>query len=118
MNLLILVAIVSSQLIFQAIYFEKYYLGQKRELLEKSIEKFENILIKDKNPEKIMSFIQKVKDEDNIELSYINLNLQDGIGLEPYMGDRYLLIKSDKNNNEYKVVLGGQFELGDSATCC
>lgn len=110
MNLLILICIVVSQLLFQAIYFEKYYLNQKREFLEKKIEEFQKVVDNEEEPENIMNFIQEIKKNDNASIAFRNEYLADGIGLEPYMGERYMVVGDNITNKTYKVVIGDQFK--------
>lgn len=110
MNLLILVCIVVLQLLFQAIYFEKYYLNQKKEFLEKKIERFKELLNEEYDPQNIMNFIQEIKKNDNVSIAFRNENLSGGIGMEPYMGERYIVLEDNITNKTYKVIIGSQFE--------
>ncbi|WP_346961903.1 HAMP domain-containing sensor histidine kinase [Clostridium sp.] len=109
MNLLILICIVVSQLIFQALYFEKYYLDKKESKLENTLKDFKEFLLEDVTKEEVMDFMQEVKRNDNIALSFKNSSLTDGITLAPYMGQNKIIIKDKANDKRYKVVLGEQF---------
>ncbi|MEG2411757.1 HAMP domain-containing sensor histidine kinase [Clostridium sp.] len=113
MNLLILVSIVISQIIFQVIYFESYYLNKKENILEDNIKTFESFIKKESNVDEIIRFIQNVKSEDNIALSFRDSDLSNGIGLESYMGSRYVVVNDEKHGKEYKVILGEQFSNTD-----
>lgn len=109
MNLIILICIVGSQLIFQALYFEKYYIGKKENKLEKSLSSFEEFLSIPRTNEAIINFINDTKKSDNIALAYRDLSLRNGFSLETYMGQRQIVIKDYENDKEYKVILGDQF---------
>lgn len=109
MNLFILICIIVSQLVFQVIYFEEYYLNQKKKKLEKSLEEFKYFLEDEYSKDKIMDFIQDIKKKENVALSFRNLDFSGRIGLEAYMGNRHILIKDNSNNKSYKIILGEQF---------
>lgn len=109
MNLIILIFIVVSQLIFQVLYFEEYYLNQKEKKLESSLIDFKEFLNVEDDNEKIMDFIQDVKNKENIALSLRSKDLGSKIGIEFYMGDRYITLKDKNNKKNYKVILGEQF---------
>lgn len=108
MNLLILVIIVVSQLLFQAIYFESYYLDKKKELLEKKITDFEKLLNTEPNKREIIEFIEHTMRKDNVALSFRDIYLSNRIGLESYMGSRQIRIKGN-DNNKYNIIMGDQF---------
>ncbi|MEG2916847.1 MAG: HAMP domain-containing sensor histidine kinase [Clostridium sp.] len=109
MNLLILVSIVISQIIFQVIYFESYYLNKKENILEDNIKTFESFIKKESNVDEIIRFIQDVKKKDNISLSFRDSYLSNGIGLEAYMGSRHVVVNDEKYGKKYKIILGEQF---------
>ena len=44
MNLFVLICIIVSQLIFQALYFEKYYYNEEKKILENEISNFNKFL--------------------------------------------------------------------------
>ncbi len=113
MNLLILICIIISQLVFQVIYFEEYYLNQKKNKLEKSLEEFKYFLEDEYSKDKIMDFIQDIKKKENVALSFRNSDFSGGIGLEAYMGNRHILIKDNSSNRSYKIILGEQFPKVD-----
>ena len=54
MNLFILICIIGSQLIFQIVYFEKYYLNKKINMLESTLGDFEDFLSSETDSDKIM----------------------------------------------------------------
>lgn len=110
MNLLILVCIVVSQLFFQAIYFEKYYINQKKQLLSNSLNDFKDFIIDENSSENIMDYIQNIKKQDNISLSFRNEDLYGGIGLEAYMGDKQIIMKNNMSGQSYKVIIGDKFK--------
>lgn len=94
---------------FQALYFEKYYIGKKENKLEKSLSSFEEFLSIPRTNEAIINFINDTKKSDNIALAYRDLSLRNGFSLETYMGQRQIVIKDYENDKEYKVILGDQF---------
>lgn len=107
MNLLILVFILISQLIFQAVYFESYYLSKKKDLLHKNISEFQNYLGEGKSHVDAVKYMKSIKDKDNIALSYWSSDLSMRVGLESYMGNRQLILKGDDGEN-YKIVIMNQ----------
>lgn len=109
MNLIILICIIGSQLIFQAVYFEKYYLNKKQDNLEENIAEFKEFLLKGTTSEEIMSFINKVNREKNIALFFRDSNLTGGYSLEIYMGQKQVVIRDKDTSKKYKVILGEQF---------
>lgn len=109
MNLVILISIVGSQLIFQALYFEKYYVGKKESSLESDLSDFKSFLSNPKTNEEIIEFINDRKKSNNIALSYRDSNLLDGYSIEAYMGQEHIIIKDSETNKNYKVILGDQF---------
>lgn len=109
MNLVILICIVGSQLIFQALYFEKYYVGKKESKLEESLMSFKKFLSSPRTGEAAMDFINDAKKTDNIALAYRDLNLTEGFSLESYMGQSQIVIKDSESDKRYKVILGDQF---------
>lgn len=113
MNLFILICIIGSQLIFQIVYFEKYYLNKKINMLESTLGDFEDFLSSETDSDKIMDFIQDVKNKKNIALSLRNSDLSGGIGLESYMGSRHLILKNENTKEVHKVILGEQFPKMD-----
>lgn len=96
-------------MIFQIVYFEKYYLSKKEDVLEDSLEDFKGVLSSENNPDKIMDFIQNNKAKKNTVLSYRNFDLSGGIGIQPYMGNKHLVLKNEDTKEVYKVILGEQF---------
>ncbi|MGL5330723.1 MAG: ATP-binding protein [Peptostreptococcaceae bacterium] len=112
MNIIILVCIVLSQLVFQSVYFEKYYIGKKNNISESYIKEFQQLLEETSDKEKLMEFINKVKKKDNVLLSFRNSNLSDGISIQHYMGSKYIEV-NDINNNKIKVIVGDQFPTLD-----
>lgn len=109
MNLLILVCIISSQVIFQLVYFESYYFNRKEKKLENTIDAFKTLLEEKADRQKIIAFIEEIKNKENIALSFNDFHSKKGIGIEPYMGNRQIIINDNKNLEEYKVILGDQF---------
>lgn len=109
MNLIILIFIVVSQLIFQVLYFEEYYLNQKEKKLESTLKDFKELLNVEYDNEKIMDFIQDVKNKENIALSFRSKDLSSKIGIEFYMGDKHITLKDKNDKKRYKVILGEQF---------
>ena len=114
MNLLILVFIVLVQLVFQSLFFEKYYILKKEKQIKNEIQGFKEYLNKEitlgvATPRKVMNYIQEVKKTTGIELSYRYSNLYDGIFIESYMSNEYIPIIDKKSKNEYKIVLGDFF---------
>lgn len=108
MNLLILGIIVVCQLLFQALYFEKYYLNKKEVLLDENIKNFEQFLDKGKNKVELMEFIQSVKIRDNVALSLRDSNFSNRIGIENYMGNQHIKVNGN-DNKKYNVFLGDHF---------
>lgn len=108
MNIIILVCIVLSQLFFQSVYFEKYYIGKKKNISEGCIKEFQQLLEENPGKEQLMEIINKVKKKDNVILSFRNSNLSEGISLQSYMGSKYIEV-NDINNNKIKVIVGDQF---------
>lgn len=113
MNLLILICIIVSQLVFQVVYFEEYYLDKKKSNLENTLEDFKYFLGNEYSKEKIMDFIQGVKKKDNVALAFRNSELNGGISIEAYMGNRHIVVKDINTNKSYKVVLGEQYPKVD-----
>ena len=109
MNLIILICIVGSQLFFQAVYFEKYYIDRKADRLEESLMEFKNFLSEGRTSKEIMNFIHETKKYNNVALAYRGADLSGGYALETYMGQSQIVIKDSKTNKEYKVILGEQF---------
>lgn len=113
MNLLILICIIVSQLVFQVVYFEEYYLDKKKSNLENTLEDFKYFLGNEYSKEKIMDFIQDIKKKDNVTLAFRNSELNGGISIEAYMGNRHIVVKDINTNKSYKVVLGEQYPKVD-----
>ena len=113
MNLLILICIIVSQLVFQVVYFEEYYLDKKKSNLENTLEDFKYFLGNEYSKEKIMDFIQDIKQKDNVTLAFRNSELNGGISIEAYMGNRHIVVKDINTNKSYKVVLGEQYPKVD-----
>lgn len=109
MNLLILICIIVSQLVFQVLYFEEYYINQKKNKLEKNLEEFKYFLEDEYSKEKVMDFIQDIKKKENVALSFRNSDFSGGIGLEAYMGSRHIVMNDSRANISYKIILGEQF---------
>lgn len=109
MNLLILAFIISSQIIFQLVFFEKYYFNSKEKKLEKNINAFKVLLEEKPDKQRIMDFIQEVKNKENIALSFNSLHSNERIGIEPYMGNRQIIINDNRKSEKYKIILGDQF---------
>lgn len=109
MNLIILICIIGSELIFQSVYFEKYYINKKEKKLEEAITDFKKVLLKEGTDEEIMSFMNKVKREKNIALCFRNSDLSGGYSLEAYMGKSNIIVKDKNTNKEYRIILGDQF---------
>lgn len=114
MNLLILGFLVLVQLIFQALFFEKYYILKKEKQVKSEIESFRDYLNKEitlgaATPKKVMEYIQEIKKDTGIELSYRYSNLYDGIFIENYMGNSYIPIIDKNTKKEYKIILGDLF---------
>lgn len=109
MNLIILIFIIGSQLIFQAVYFEKYYLSKKEDTLEESIVEFKEFIIKGSTSEEIMRFMNEVKRRENIALFFRNSDLTNGYSLEMYMGQKQVLIKDKSTGKKFNIILGDQF---------
>lgn len=109
MNLLILICIVGSQLIFQSLYFENYYVDKKEKNLESCLKEFREFLLEKPTRYETMDFIQAVKRKENIALSLRNSTLTDGISLSSYMGDTTFIIQDKESNKTYKVIFGDQF---------
>ena len=109
MNLIILICTIGLQLLFQALYFEKYYINKKESKLEDTIIEFKEFLLKDRTDEEIITFIDKVQRQENIVLCYRNGDLSDGYSSEYYMGQDQIVVKDNITNKEYKIVLGEQF---------
>lgn len=86
---------------------------KKINMLESTLGDFEDFLSYEDDRDKIMDFIQNVKNKKNIALSLRNLDLSGGIGIEPYMGSRHLILKNDNTEEVYKVILGEQFPKVD-----
>lgn len=107
MNLLILLFILISQLIFQAIYFESYYLNKKKNLLQKNINEFQTYLKDGKSQEEAVKYIKSIKDKDNVALSYWSNDLSTRVGLDSYMGNKQLVVKGDDGKN-YRIVIRNQ----------
>lgn len=107
MNLFVLVFILISQLIFQAIYFESYYLNKKEGLLQKNINEFQTYLGGGKSQEEAVKYIKAIKDKDNVALSYWSSDLSTRVGLDSYMGNRQLIIKGE-DSKSYKIVVRNQ----------
>ena len=110
MNLLILVFIVLVQLVFQSLFFEKYYILKKEKQIKNEIQGFKEYLNKEitlgvATPRKVMNYIQEVKKTTGIELSYRYSNLYDGIFIESYMSNEYIPIIDKKSKNEYNELL-------------
>ena len=113
MNLLILICIIVSQLVFQVLYFEEYYINQKKNKLEKNLEEFKYFLEDEYSKEKVMDFIQDIKKKENVALSFRNSDFSGGIGLEAYMGSRHIVMNDSRANISYKIILGEQFPKVD-----
>ncbi|MGL5717175.1 MAG: sensor histidine kinase, partial [Paraclostridium sp.] len=112
MNIIILVCIVSSQLFFQSVYFEKYYIDKKKNISEHYIKEFQTLLEDNTGEEKLVEFINKIKKKDNVILSFRNSNLDEGISLQYYMGSKYIEV-NDNTNKKIKVIVGDQFPTLD-----
>ncbi|MGL5329339.1 MAG: hypothetical protein ACRDD7_08725, partial [Peptostreptococcaceae bacterium] len=108
MNIIILVCIVLSQLFFQSLYFEKYYIGKKKNISEDYIKELQQLLEENTDKKQLMEFINKIKKKDNVILSFKDLNLNEDISLQHYMGSKYIEV-NDINNNKMKVIVGDQF---------
>lgn len=109
MNLIILICIILSQLMFQVLYYEEYYLNKKKSNLESTLEDFKYFLADEYSSEKVMGFIQEIKNRENIWLSFKNSDFSDGISIENYMGSRYISMKDKNTKKIYRVILGEQF---------
>ncbi|WP_194191548.1 HAMP domain-containing sensor histidine kinase [Clostridium chrysemydis] len=108
MNLIILISVIVIQLVFQALYFDKYYLNKKEESLVYAITEFENFIPKAKSEKEIITYMNNQMRKDNIALCMRDSDLSGGYSLESYMGERQIVIKGS-DNKEYKVILGNQF---------
>ncbi|MGL5868348.1 MAG: HAMP domain-containing sensor histidine kinase [Clostridium chrysemydis] len=108
MNLIILISVIVIQLLFQALYFDKYYLSKKENKLENAITEFKNFIPKAKSEEEIINYMNREIRKNNIALCIRDSNLSGGYSLDSYMGERHISIK-DSNNKEYRIILGEQF---------
>lgn len=110
MNLLILICIVVSQLFFQAVYFEKYYLNQKSKDLQIELKKFSSFLDKEDDKFKIMEYIKNVNSQSGINLSFRTVNYEENIIMNDYVQDENIVVTENISAKEYKIVLGDQFK--------
>lgn len=106
MNLFVLICIIVSQLIFQALYFEKYYYNEEKKILENEISNFNKFLETNNNPREIMDYIQNIKRKENVDISLMNSNFKTEVGMESYMGGSYIEIKGISIGKIYRVLLG------------
>lgn len=81
MNLFVLICIIVSQLIFQALYFEKYYYNEEKKILENEISNFNKFLETNNNPREIMDYIQNIKRKENVDISLMNSNFKTEVGM-------------------------------------
>ncbi|MBS5950206.1 MAG: HAMP domain-containing histidine kinase [Clostridium sp.] len=88
-------------------------MNKKINMLESTLGDFEDFLSSETDSDKIMDFIQDVKNKKNIALSLRNSDLSGGIGLESYMGSRHLILKNENTKEVHKVILGEQFPKMD-----
>ena len=105
MNLIVLICIIVSQLIFQALYFEKYYYNEEKKILENEINNFNKFLETNNNPRDIMDYIQNIKRKENVDISLMNSNFKTEVGMESYMGGSYIEVKGSSTGKIYKVLL-------------
>ncbi|MGL5352707.1 MAG: HAMP domain-containing sensor histidine kinase [Clostridium sp.] len=110
MNLIILICIVVSQLFFQALYFEKYYLNEKSKDLQTELNKFSSFLNKEDDKAQIMEYIKKVNSQSGINLSYRNKNYTENIIMNEYVQSENIVVTENISGEEYKIVLGEQFK--------
>ncbi|MBU3137775.1 HAMP domain-containing histidine kinase [Clostridium gasigenes] len=110
MNLIILICIVVSQLFFQAVYFEKYYLSEKENDLKIELNKFSNLLNYESDKVEIMEYIRKVNAETGINLSFRSKDYTENISMNDYMQAENIIVNDDISGKEYKIVVGDQFK--------
>lgn len=110
MNLIILICIVVSQMLFQLLYFENYYLKQKNKAISKEIEKFSEVINTENDKANIMEYINKVSKETGITLSFISQYERENIIPQSYMGSRHIEVVDSTSGKEYKIILGDQFQ--------
>lgn len=114
MNLLILVFIVIVQLLFQSVFFEKYYKFKKEKQVKSEVTEFKDYLNKEfskgsENYKNVMEYIQNVNKKTGINLVFRSKNLYDGIFVESYMNNSYIPIVDKNSGEKYKVILGDFF---------
>ncbi|MGL4774225.1 MAG: sensor histidine kinase [Clostridium sp.] len=114
MNLLILAFIVFVQLVFQSLFFEKYYMFKKERQIKSEISEFSDYLKKEVsldglNYKNVMDYIKKIKKETGIDLSLRSQNLHDGIYIERYMSNNCIPIIGGSDQTQYKIILGDFF---------
>ncbi|SDP62017.1 His Kinase A (phospho-acceptor) domain-containing protein [Clostridium gasigenes] len=110
MNLIILVCIVVSQLFFQTVYFEKYYLNEKAKDLKIEVNKFSTLLNYENDKVKIMDYIRTVNKESGITLAFRSKDYNENINMNDYMQSENIIVNDDISGNEYRIVLGDQFK--------
>lgn len=110
MNLIILICIVVSQMLFQLLYFESYYLKEKNKAISKEIVKFSEFLNEENDKVKVMEYIDEVNKETGITLSFISESENESIIPQSYMGSRYIEVIDSRSAKEYKIILGDQFQ--------
>lgn len=110
MNLIILICIVVSQMLFQLLYFENYYLKEKNKAISKEIEKFSEFINVENDKVKFMEYINEVNKETGITLSFISESENESIIPQSYMGSRYIEVIDSTSGKEYKIILGDQFQ--------
>lgn len=110
MNLIILICIVASQMLFQLLYFENYYLKEKNKAIGKEIEKFSEFLNLESDKVSIMDYINEVNKETGITLSFISKYTDKNIVPQSYMGSRYVEVVDSVSEKTYKIILGDQFQ--------
>lgn len=105
MNLIILVSIVISQLVFQYFYFEKYYVNKRAEVLKGSSNEFSSLISSNKSMEEIYQNIENINKKNNVAVSLRDNSLNDIISIPNYRGSALIEIKS--GDKRYKIILQG-----------